>query len=171
MRGDDQPFERKIFGTDGVRGMANTGALSPDQLMRLGIAAGRVFRRGQHRHRVVIGKDTRLSGYMLEPALTAGFTSVGMDVVLLGPVPTPAVGMLTRSLRADLGVMISASHNPFHDNGLKLFGPDGFKLSDEVEKAIEERLDAEAERDLAPPAELGRARRAQSQPSARATRS
>ncbi|MDX1575364.1 MAG: phosphoglucosamine mutase, partial [Kiloniellales bacterium] len=109
--------------------------------------------------KVVIGKDTRLSGYMLEPALTAGFTSVGMDVVLLGPVPTPAVGMLTRSLRADLGVMISGSHNPFHDNGIKLFGPDGYKLSDDVERAIEERLNGDAAKDLAPAGELGRARR------------
>ena len=127
--------------------------------MRVGLAAGKVFRRGNHRHRVVIGKDTRLSGYMLEPAMTAGFISVGMDVVLLGPLPTPAVGMLTRSLRADLGVMISASHNPYHDNGIKLFGPDGYKLSDEVERIIEERIDNGGDQHRAPSGKLGRARR------------
>jgi phosphoglucosamine mutase len=128
---------RKLFGTDGVRGLANAEPMTPETMLRLAQAAGRHFTRGAHRHGVVIGKDTRLSGYMLEPALTAGFVSVGMDVTLLGPVPTPAVAMLTRSLRADLGVMLSASHNPFADNGVKLFGPDGFKLSDEVEAAIE----------------------------------
>ncbi len=150
---------RKLFGTDGIRGAANVAPITADVALRVAQAAGAQFTRGAHRHQVVIGKDTRLSGYMLEPALTAGFTSVGMDVVLLGPVPTPAVGMLTRSLRADLGVMISASHNPFQDNGIKLFGPDGFKLSDEVELAIEARLDDKADQDLAPAGELGRARR------------
>jgi len=150
---------RKFFGTDGIRGTANSAPITADIALKVAQAAGAQFTRGEHRHQVVIGKDTRLSGYMLEPALTAGFTSVGMDVVILGPVPTPAVGMLTRSLRADLGVMISASHNPFQDNGIKLFGPDGFKLSDEVEKSIEARLDGEGQHNLAPPGELGRARR------------
>ncbi len=128
---------RKLFGTDGIRGTANTDPMTAETAMKLGMAAGRHFTRGDHRHVVVIGKDTRLSGYLLEPALTAGFISVGMDVVLLGPLPTPAVAMLTRSMRADLGVMISASHNPYQDNGIKLFGPDGFKLSDEDELTIE----------------------------------
>ena len=123
---------RKYFGTDGIRGRANS-VIGPELALRVGQAAGLTFRRGDHRHRVVIGKDTRLSGYMIETALVAGFTSVGMDVLLLGPMPTPAVAMLTRSMRADLGVMISASHNPFDDNGIKLFGPDGYKLSDEME--------------------------------------
>src|SRR5690606_14226997 len=123
----------RYFGTDGIRGTAGRFPITPDVAMRVGMAAGTVFRNGAHRHRVVIGKDTRLSGYMLEPAMVAGFTAVGMDVFLLGPVPTPAVAMLTRSLRADLGVMISASHNPFEDNGIKLFGPDGYKLSDAIE--------------------------------------
>jgi phosphoglucosamine mutase len=123
---------RKYFGTDGVRGKANK-IITPDLALRVGQAAGLVFRRGEHRNRVVIGKDTRLSGYMIETALVAGFTSVGMDVLLLGPMPTPAVAMLTRSMRADLGVMISASHNAYEDNGIKLFDPDGFKLSDETE--------------------------------------
>ncbi|MEM9233934.1 MAG: phosphoglucosamine mutase [Pseudomonadota bacterium] len=159
MRGDDQPFERKIFGTDGVRGMANTGALAPDQLMRLGVAAGRVFRRGQHRHRVVIGKDTRLSGYMIEPALTAGLIAAGMDVILLGPLPTPATALLTRSMRADLGVMISASHNPYHDNGIKFFGPDGFKLSDHTEMQIERYMEDGPDVGLVPSSDLGRAKR------------
>ena len=127
---------RKYFGTDGIRGTANKGAVSPGTVMRLALAAGEVFRRGNHRHRVVIGKDTRLSGYMLEPALTAGFTAMGMDVMLVGPKPTPAVAMLTRSLRADAGVMISASHNPYLDNGIKLFGPDGYKLSDVQEEEM-----------------------------------
>ena len=127
---------RKYFGTDGIRGRAN-GVITPELALKVGQATGLVFRRGEHRHRVVIGKDTRLSGYMIETALVAGFTSVGMDVLLLGPMPTPAVAMLTRSMRADLGVMISASHNPFDDNGIKLFGPDGYKLSDEVEHKIE----------------------------------
>lgn len=148
---------RKLFGTDGVRGLANTEPMTPETMLRLALAAGRHFTRGSHRHRVVIGKDTRLSGYMIEPALTAGFISVGMDVLLLGPVPTPGVAMLTRSLRADLGVMISASHNPFADNGVKLFGPDGYKLSDELEAAIEGHMDEPPA--LAPAPELGRARR------------
>ena len=130
-------MERRLFGTDGIRGTANTHPMTAEVALSLGKAAGKLFRRGDHPHRVVIGKDTRLSGYMLEPALTAGFTSAGMDVMLLGPMPTPAVAMLARSLRADLGVMISASHNPYQDNGIKLFGPDGFKLSDEVEAEIE----------------------------------
>ena len=131
---------RKLFGTDGVRGTANVDPMTAEMALKLGMAAGRHFTRGDHRHIVVIGKDTRLSGYLLEPALTAGFISVGMDVVLLGPLPTPAVAMLTRSLRADLGVMISASHNPYEDNGIKLFGPDGFKLSDEDELTIESHM-------------------------------
>lgn len=149
---------RKYFGTDGVRGRANA-TLTADLALRVGMAAGLAFRRGEHRHRVVIGKDTRLSGYMIENALVAGFTSVGMDVLLLGPIPTPAVGMLTRSMRADLGVMISASHNPFDDNGIKLFGPDGFKLSDSIETEIEDLIDQELSRRLARPEEIGRARR------------
>ena len=150
---------RKYFGTDGIRGTANEGAMTAETALRVGMAAGRVFRRGDHRHRVVIGKDTRLSGYMLEPALTAGFTSMGMDVFLFGPLPTPAVAMLTRSLRADLGVMISASHNSFEDNGIKLFGPDGFKLSDEIEMEIEHHIDNGLSNELAGPRELGRAKR------------
>ncbi len=132
---------RKLFGTDGIRGQANHEPLTPQTLTRLGQAIGLHFMRGDHRHRVVIGKDTRLSGYMVESALAAGFVSVGMDVALVGPLPTPAVAMLTRSLRADLGVMISASHNPFADNGVKLFDPAGFKLSDDVETEIESRLE------------------------------
>lgn len=151
-------MSRRYFGTDGVRGRANA-TLTADLALRVGMAAGLVFRRGEHRHRVVIGKDTRLSGYMIENALVAGFTSVGMDVLLLGPMPTPAVGMLTRSMRADLGVMISASHNPFDDNGIKLFGPDGFKLSDEVERDIEDLIDEDLAKRLAKPTEIGRAKR------------
>tara|TARA_R110000824_G_scaffold390760_4_gene587608 strand:+ start:26223 stop:27569 length:1347 start_codon:yes stop_codon:yes gene_type:complete len=150
---------RKYFGTDGIRGKANEGAMTAETALRVGMAAGRVFRRGDHRHRVVIGKDTRLSGYMLEPALTAGFTSMGMDVFLFGPLPTPAVAMLTRSLRADLGVMISASHNSFQDNGIKLFGPDGFKLSDEIELEIEHHIDNGLTDELAGSRDLGRAKR------------
>lgn len=150
---------KKIFGTDGVRGKANVYPMTPDVLMRLAVAAGQRFTRGDHRHKVVIGKDTRLSGYMIEPALTAGFISVGMDVTLVGPMPTPAVAMLTRSMRADLGVMISASHNPYQDNGVKLFGPDGYKLSDEVEHAIEDQILNKTLSNLAPPKDLGRARR------------
>ena len=137
-------MSRKLFGTDGVRGRANDDPMTAETALRLGQAAGRHFTNGGHAHRVVIGKDTRRSGYMLENAMTAGFTSVGMDVFLVGPIPTPAVGFLTRSMRADLGVMISASHNPFQDNGIKLFGPDGFKLSDAVEEAIEALLDGAA---------------------------
>jgi phosphoglucosamine mutase len=149
---------RKLFGTDGVRGTANTHPMTAEMALRLGEAAGRFFRRdGKGAHRVVIGKDTRLSGYMLENALTAGLTGTGMNVLLLGPVPTPAVGFLTRSMRADLGVMISASHNPHQDNGIKFFGPDGFKLSDEAEQQIE--VLAESKVALAPPEEIGRARR------------
>ncbi|HEX8375221.1 MAG TPA: phosphoglucosamine mutase, partial [Geminicoccaceae bacterium] len=152
-------MERRLFGTDGIRGTANSHPMTAEVALRLGKAAGRLFRRGDHPHRVVIGKDTRLSGYMLEAALQAGFTSAGMNVLLLGPMPTPAVAFLTRSLRADLGVMVSASHNPYQDNGLKLFGPDGYKLSDELETEIEQVM-AEPEGDgLAAPAELGRAKR------------
>jgi phosphoglucosamine mutase len=149
---------RKYFGTDGIRGRAN-GVITPELTLKVGQAAGLVFQRGDHRHRVVIGKDTRLSGYMIENALVAGFTSVGMDVLLLGPMPTPAVAMLTRSMRADLGVMISASHNLFDDNGIKLFGPDGYKLSDDVEMQIEQLLDESIAKKLAGSANLGRARR------------
>jgi phosphoglucosamine mutase len=148
---------RKYFGTDGIRGATNLSPMTAAMAMKVGMAAGAHFRRGDHRHRVVIGKDTRLSGYMLENALVAGFTSVGMDVVLLGPMPTPAVAMLTHSMRADMGVMISASHNPYADNGIKLFGPDGFKLSDEDELAIEALIDGEVA--LAASADIGRARR------------
>src|SRR5438270_3405856 len=149
---------RKYFGTDGVRGRAN-GVITPELALKVGQAAGLIFRRGDHRHRVLIGKDTRLSGYMIETALVAGFTSVGMDVLLTGPIPTPAVGMLTRSMRADLGVMISASHNPFDDNGIKLFGPDGYKLSDAIEHQIEEFIDADLTRRLANSQKIGRAKR------------
>jgi phosphoglucosamine mutase len=149
---------RKYFGTDGIRGRVNGEKMNAETALCLGMAAGQYFRRGEHRHRVVIGKDTRLSGYMIEPALVAGFTSMGMDVFLFGPIPTPAVAFLARSLRADLGVMISASHNAFEDNGIKLFGPDGFKLSDAIEQKIEQLMDAPAD-DLVPSAELGRAKR------------
>ncbi len=149
-------MSRKLFGTDGIRGPANTHPMTAEIAMRLGVAAGQFFTRENRRHTVVIGKDTRRSGYMLENALSAGFMSVGMDVVRLGPVPTPAVGMLTRSVRADMGVMISASHNPFEDNGIKLFGPDGFKLSDEAETAIEQAIVADV--DLVPAGRIGRAR-------------
>jgi len=148
---------RKYFGTDGIRGLTNSAPMTAEMALSIGMAAGAHFLRGDHRHRVVIGKDTRLSGYMMESAMVAGFTSVGMDVVLLGPMPTPAVAMLTRSMRADLGVMISASHNPFADNGIKLFGPDGYKLSDSAEAAIEKRLDSTPS--LAKPELIGRARR------------
>jgi phosphoglucosamine mutase len=149
---------RRYFGTDGIRGRAN-GTITPELALKVGQAAGVAFQNGDHRHRVVIGKDTRLSGYMIETALVAGFTSVGMDVLLFGPMPTPAVAMLTRSMRADLGVMISASHNPYDDNGIKLFGPDGYKLSDEVERGIEALMDQDLSRRLAKSAELGRAKR------------
>jgi phosphoglucosamine mutase len=152
---------RHYFGTDGIRGLANR-IITPDLALKVGQAAGLLFQRGEHRHRVVIGKDTRLSGYMIESALQAGFTSVGMDVLLLGPMPTPAVAMLTRSMRADLGVMISASHNPYEDNGIKLFGPDGFKLSDETEQSIETLIDSELGGRLAKSADLGRAKRIES---------
>jgi len=151
-------MSRKYFGTDGVRGLANTAPMDPQTIMRCGMAAGSLFSNG-HRPRVVIGKDTRLSGYMVEQALTAGFLSVGMDVFLFGPLPTPAVAMLTRSLRADLGVMLSASHNPYHDNGIKFFGPDGFKLSDEQERRIEELMDSDVSKLAAAPDRLGRAKR------------
>lgn len=149
---------RKMFGTDGIRGLANKEPITPQTVLRLAMAVGQRFRRGDHRHLVVIGKDTRLSGYMLEPALTAGFVSMGMDVVLVGPLPTPAVAVLTRSLRADLGVVISASHNPYFDNGIKLFGPDGYKLSDEEEAEIEKLMNS-ADLEPAESANLGRARR------------
>ncbi len=148
---------RKFFGTDGIRGRTNAAPMTAEIAMKVGMAAGSYFLRGDHRHRVVIGKDTRLSGYMVESALVAGFTSVGMDVVQFGPIPTPAVAMLTRTMRADLGVMISASHNPYLDNGIKLFGPDGFKLSDEAEREIEALLAVEPV--LAESAQIGRARR------------
>src|SRR5213592_1388840 len=148
----------KYFGTDGIRGRAN-GVITPELALKVGQAVGLIFQNGEHRHRVLIGKDTRLSGYMIENALTAGFTSVGMDVLLTGPIPTPGVAMLTRSMRADLGVMISASHNPFDDNGIKLFGPDGYKLSDEIEGAIENLVDSDLGKKLAKGADLGRARR------------
>src|SRR6266480_1165010 len=149
---------RKYFGTDGIRGRAN-GTITPELALKVGQAAGLIFRNGDHRHRVLIGKDTRLSGYMIENSLVAGFTSVGMDVLLTGPMPTPAVGMLTRSMRADLGVMISASHNPYDDNGIKLFGPDGYKLSDELELEIEKFVDSDVSKRLAKSAALGRAKR------------
>jgi phosphoglucosamine mutase len=149
---------RRYFGTDGIRGRANR-VITPELALKVGQAAGLVFRNGDHRHRVLVGKDTRLSGYMIENALVAGFTSVGMDVLLTGPVPTPAVGMLTHTMRADLGVMISASHNPYDDNGIKLFGPDGYKLSDEVELKIEELLDSDLAKQLAESNDLGRAKR------------
>ncbi len=152
-------MSRKYFGTDGIRGKANTGAMTPDIVMKVGMAAGQLYRRGGHRHRVVIGKDTRLSGYMIEQALTSGFLSAGMDVLLLGPAPTPAVAMLTRSMRADLGVMISASHNPFADNGIKIFGPDGYKLSDETEMQIEELIDHPERLTPAASEQVGRAKR------------
>ena len=152
-------MSRKYFGTDGVRGRANEGAMTPEAVMRVGMAAGQLHRRGGHRHRVVVGKDTRLSGYMIEQALTAGFLSAGMDVFLFGPVPTPAVAMLTHSMRADLGVMISASHNPFYDNGIKIFGPDGYKLSDETEQQIEELMDNPSRLKLAAADQVGRAKR------------
>src|SRR5579863_5905825 len=151
--------ERRLFGTDGIRGTANTDPMTAETALRLGQAAGLMFTRGSHRHRVVIGKDTRLSGYMIEPALTAGFIGAGMDVTLVGPLPTPAIAMLTRSLRADLGVMISASHNPFEDNGIKLFGPDGFKLDDETESEIEALMASDMRQRMAAPASLGRAAR------------
>ena len=148
---------RKYFGTDGIRGATNASPMTAEMAMKVGMAAGAYFLRGDHRHRVVIGKDTRLSGYMIESALVAGFTSVGMDVVMVGPMPTPAVAMLTQSMRADIGVMISASHNPYADNGIKLFGPDGYKLSDEAEAAIEALIDGDVP--LVTSDQIGRARR------------
>ena len=150
---------RNYFGTDGIRGSANTYPMTSEVAMKVGMAAGKLFTNGDHRHRVVIGKDTRLSGYMIESALVSGFTAVGMDVFLLGPMPTPAVAMLTRSLRADLGVMISASHNPFVDNGIKLFGPDGYKLSDETEAQVEALMGGDCSQLLAPGDKIGRATR------------
>ena len=152
-------MSRKHFGTDGVRGRANSGSMTADMVLKIGMAAGNLYRRGSHRHRVVIGKDTRLSGYMIEQALTAGLLAAGMDVFLLGPVPTPAVAMLTRSMRADLGVMISASHNPYFDNGIKIFGPDGYKLSDEQELKIERMVDGPDAIPVAGSDEIGRATR------------
>ena len=152
-------MSRKHFGTDGVRGKANSGSMTADLVLKIGMAAGNLYRRGHHRHRVVIGKDTRLSGYMIEQALTAGLLAAGMDVFLLGPVPTPAVAMLTRSMRADLGVMISASHNPYFDNGIKIFGPDGYKLSDEQELKIEQMVDGPDAIPVADSDEIGRATR------------
>ena len=149
----------KLFGTDGIRGTANIDPMTAEVALKVGLAAGKMFTRGDHRHTVVIGKDTRLSGYMYEPALAAGFISMGMDVIMAGPIPTPAVAMLTRSLRADLGVMISASHNAFEDNGIKLFGPDGFKLSDITESQIESLVFENFTNVLAPPDKLGRAKR------------
>lgn len=154
---------RRYFGTDGIRGLANREPMTSETALKAGMAAGHLFsRNGSHRHRVVIGKDTRLSGYMIESALMSGFTAVGMDVFLLGPMPTPAVAMLTRSLRADLGVMISASHNPSHDNGIKFFDPDGYKLSDEVEAEIERLVDTPAKEMLVPAERIGRAKRVES---------
>jgi len=152
-------MSRKYFGTDGVRGRANSGAMAADMVLKIGMAAGNLYRRGSHRHRVVIGKDTRLSGYMIENALTSGLLAAGMDVFLFGPVPTPAVSMLTRSMRADLGIMISASHNPYADNGIKIFGPDGFKLSDAQELEIETMLDDPSLIGVASPDTIGRAKR------------
>lgn len=151
--------KRRFFGTDGIRGASNKWPMTPDVALKVGMAVGVVFNKGAHRHRVVIGKDTRLSGYMIESALVSGFTSVGMDVVLLGPMPTPTVALMTRSLRADIGVMISASHNVFSDNGIKIFGGDGFKLSDQLESQIEALIDADLSAHLAAPDRIGRAKR------------
>jgi phosphoglucosamine mutase len=150
---------RKIFGTDGIRGTANQEPMTAETAMKVGMAVGKLFTNGDHRHTVVIGKDTRLSGYLIEPALTAGFISVGMDVMLLGPVPTPAVAALTHRMRADLGVMISASHNSFEDNGIKIFGPDGYKLSDDIEAKIEEFIQGDVSEALTDTTKLGRAKR------------
>lgn len=152
-------MKKRYFGTDGIRGTSNVSPMTADLAMRVGAAVGRQLRNGDHRHRVVIGKDTRLSGYMLENALVAGFTAAGLDVFLLGPIPTPGVAMLTRSMRADIGVMISASHNPYQDNGIKLFGPDGYKLSDELEAEIEDLIDSDFENLLVEPDDIGRAKR------------
>src|ERR1041385_1463052 len=158
MRGMGSAMTRKLFGTDGIRGTANLEPMTPETALKVAMAVGDCLQRGTHRHVVVIGKDTRLSGYMLEPALTSGFITMGMDVVLVGPLPTPAIAMLTRSLRADIGVVISASHNPFGDNGIKLFGPDGYKLSDDFEARIESAMSKGPTRRAAP-SELGRAKR------------
>ncbi len=155
----DKKPQRRLFGTDGIRGTANAAPMTAEMALKLGQAAGLLFTRGDHRHRVIIGKDTRLSGYMLEPALTAGFISAGMNVTLAGPLPTPGIAMLTRSLRLDLGVVISASHNPYEDNGIKLFGPDGAKLSDETEAEIEALMAEDLSDRMAPPGKLGRAQR------------
>ncbi|TKT75354.1 phosphoglucosamine mutase [Aquamicrobium sp. LC103] len=152
-------MSRRYFGTDGIRGRANRFPMTPEVAMKVGMAAGMSFQRGNHRHRVVLGKDTRLSGYMIENAMVSGFCAAGMDVFLLGPIPTPAVAMLVRSLRADIGVMISASHNPYYDNGIKLFGPDGYKLSDEIEMRIEQLLDHDVDIVAADADALGRAKR------------
>ena len=152
-------MSRNYFGTDGIRGKANKFPMTAEVAMKVGMAAGMSFKSGSHRHRVVLGKDTRLSGYMIENAMVAGFCAAGMDVFLLGPIPTPAVAMLARSLRADIGVMISASHNPYYDNGIKLFGPDGYKLSDEIEMRIEAMLDADIDIALSDSDGLGRAKR------------
>jgi len=149
---------RSLFGTDGIRGIANAEPMTAETALQVAMAAGLILKRGDHRHLAVIGKDTRLSGYLIEPALTSGFIAMGMDVVLVGPMPTPAIAMLTRSLRADLGVMISASHNPYEDNGIKLFGPDGFKLSDAIEAQIEAAFEHTAA-GRAPVNALGRAKR------------
>jgi len=165
MTSPDAKSLRRLFGTDGIRGTANRAPMDAATALRLGQAAGHIFNRGTgSRHRVVIGKDTRLSGYMLEPALTAGFIGTGLDVVLAGPLPTPAIALLTRSLRADLGVMISASHNPYEDNGIKLFGPDGLKLSDAQEAEIEALMAGDLEAALVPPSRLGRASRLEDAP-------
>jgi phosphoglucosamine mutase len=155
-------MSRRYFGTDGIRGLANSAPMTSEIALKVGMAAGKLFSSGTHRHRVVIGKDTRLSGYMIESAMMSGFTAVGMDVFLLGPMPTPAVAMLTRSLRADLGVMISASHNPYADNGIKLFDPDGYKLSDEAEAQIEALMEAPTGELLASADRIGRAKRIES---------
>ncbi len=155
-------MSRRYFGTDGIRGLANQHPMTSEIALKVGMAAGKIFHTGAHKHRVVIGKDTRLSGYMLEAALMSGFTSVGMDVFLLGPMPTPAIAMLTKSLRADLGVMISASHNRFDDNGIKLFDPDGYKLSDDMERQIEDLIDSDSSTLLAAPDKIGRATRVES---------
>jgi phosphoglucosamine mutase len=155
-------MSRRYFGTDGIRGLANRSPMTSEIALKVGMAAGRIFANGKQRIRVVIGKDTRLSGYMIESALMSGFTSVGCDVFLLGPMPTPAVAMLTRSLRADLGVMISASHNPYYDNGIKLFDAEGYKLSDETEAEIERLIDSDVEDLLAGPDAIGRATRVES---------
>ena len=160
---------RKFFGTDGIRGSANSHPMTSEVALKVGMAAGKRFTKGSYRHRVVIGKDTRLSGYMIESALVSGFTAVGMDVFQLGPMPTPAVAMLTRSLRADLGVMISASHNPYVDNGIKLFGPEGYKLSDDEEGEIEALIDGDSTSQLASAERIGRATPASTASKTRAT--